>query len=72
MPTIPSDLPLEEVLDVALHTLQSEGIQLVEWGILLYCRMGVPLVVTVILYAFQSSTLPEGAFLTGLSFSCPG
>lgn len=41
------DLDPEQVLDIALHKLQSAGIQLVEWGGLLHSRMNVPRIVSV-------------------------
>jgi hypothetical protein len=33
---------LRQVQDIALHKLQTAGMQLIEWDILLYSRMNVP------------------------------
>ena len=43
-----TSLPPEEVLDIVLHHMQNEGIELVEWNILLHLRMNVPRILSVI------------------------
>lgn len=35
------------VVEIALHSLQCAGIELIEWGVLRYLRMDVPLVLRV-------------------------
>jgi len=40
----------EELLDFALHYVQSEDIQLVEWNISLHRRMNVPRIISVTVY----------------------
>ena len=46
IPTI-LDNHSSEVVDMALHALQSAGFQLIEWRALLYRRMKVPILVKV-------------------------
>jgi len=53
-----TNLPPEEVLDIALHHMQNEGIELVEWNILLHLRMNVPRILSVIHTALLSHSLP--------------
>ena len=59
----------EEMLDIVIHYVQSENIQLVEWNVLLHRRMNVPRIVSVtrILPPFRS--LSERTFVE-LFFSC--
>lgn len=40
-------LKQEELVDIALTRLQSAGVQLVEWGGLLFRRMHVPIIIRV-------------------------
>ena len=46
IPTILDNHPAE-VVDIALHALQSGGFQLIEWRALLYRRMKVPILIKV-------------------------
>lgn len=46
IPTILDGHPAE-VVDMALHALQSAGFQLIEWRALLYRRMKVPILIKV-------------------------
>lgn len=46
IPTILDNHPAE-VVDMALHALQSAGFQLIEWRALLYRRMKVPILIKV-------------------------
>lgn len=60
----------EEVLDLVLHYVQSEDVQLVEWNILLHRRMNVPRIVSVIRPLLPFLSLSERSFVE-LFFSCP-
>ena len=59
----------EEVLDLVLHYVQSEDIQLVEWSILLHRRMNVPRIVSVTRLLLPFRPLSEHTFVE-LFFSC--
>lgn len=45
------DLSPEELVDRALHRLQSSGVQLIEWGAELQRRLGVPVMLKVRLFS---------------------
>lgn len=61
--------PPEEVLDLVLHHVQSNDIQLVEWNILLHRRMKVPRIVSVTRLLIPFPPLSERTFVE-LFFSC--
>ena len=59
----------EEMLDIVIHYVQSENIQLVEWNVLLHRRMNVPRIVSVTRLLPPFRFLSERTFV-GLFFSC--
>ena len=63
------DLLRPEGLDLVLHYVQSEDIQLVEWSILLHRRMNVPRIVSVTRLLLPFRLLSERTFVE-LFFSC--